>query len=125
MPFLPSAPTRYIDYLAAVWCMAIIYGSLLPLPELTEMPGTDKAHHLIGYGVLAFLATWNRRTPASWLTITALIILLGGVIELVQPYVNRYGELTDFAANTIGALIGLAGSILLQRLRTKPRHLRD
>ena len=30
----------------------------------------------------------------------------GGVIEMIQPYVNRYGEWLDFFANTIGVIFG-------------------
>ena len=30
----------------------------------------------------------------------------GGLIELIQPYVNRYGEFSDFLADAAGAALG-------------------
>ena len=47
---------------------------------------------------------------------TLLFILLGGAIEIIQPYVNRYGEWLDFMANTIGVVIGLAIGLFLNKL---------
>ena len=37
--------------------------------------------------------------------LTALI--LGGAIELIQPYMNRSGEMEDFWADAIGAGLGI------------------
>jgi VanZ family protein len=34
-------------------------------------------------------------------------IAWGGVIELIQPYVNRHASLLDLAANTAGIAFGL------------------
>jgi VanZ family protein len=33
-------------------------------------------------------------------------ILCGGLIELIQPYVNRHGEWLDMLANTSGVILG-------------------
>jgi len=44
-----------------------------------------------------------------------LYICLGGVIELIQPYVNRYGEWLDFIANTAGVLIGSGFGLLVDK----------
>jgi VanZ family protein len=45
-----------------------------------------------------------------------IYIILGGLIEFVQPYVNRYGELLDFMANLSGVIIGSLIGILLGKL---------
>ncbi|MBT3310135.1 MAG: VanZ family protein, partial [Gammaproteobacteria bacterium] len=42
-------------------------------------------------------------------------VLYGEMIELIQPFVNRYGEWMDFFANTAGVATG----VLLGRLVRK------
>jgi VanZ family protein len=91
--------------------------SLWPLPSLPEVPGSDKTHHLIAYAVLVFPVVLC--SPKRWLFIVAAIVLYGGVIELIQPFVNRYGEWLDFFANTAGVMIGVvaAGVVRAKVLR--------
>lgn len=79
--------------------------SLLPLDKLPSAPGSDKTHHLIAYAALAFPAAL--RKPNRWVWIVVLFILYSGLIELVQPYVNRYGEWLDLLANTAGIVCGV------------------
>ena len=85
----------------AVFTLAILVGitllSLWPLDELPPVPGTDKTHHLIAYGLL-MLPTALRK-PNNWLTYGFLFIAHSGAIELVQPFVNRYGEWMDMFAH--------------------------
>ena len=91
------------------WCtlqlMILIASlSLFPLSELPPVPGNDKTHHLIAYAVLAFPLSVAR--PRSWLWGLFGFFIFSGTIELVQPYVNRYGEWADMFANGLGLLIG-------------------
>jgi len=79
--------------------------SLWPLENLPSVPGTDKTHHLIAYAVLMFPTAL--RKPHKWIMIGLLFIAYSGAIELLQPYVNRYGEWLDMAANTLGIFCGL------------------
>ena len=79
--------------------------SLWPLGKLPSVPGTDKIHHLIAYAVLMFPTAL--RKPNKWILFGFLFIAYSGAIELVQPYVNRYGEWLDMAANTTGVVCGL------------------
>jgi len=69
------------------------------------MPGTDKTHHLFAYAFLMFPTAL--RKPKNWILLSLLFIAYGGAIELLQPYVNRYGEWLDMAANTAGVACGL------------------
>ena len=78
--------------------------SLWPFEELF-VPGSDKIHHFIAYTVLMFPTAL--RKPKNWKFIGLFFIAYSGVIELVQPYVNRYGEWLDMAASTIGVFCGL------------------
>jgi hypothetical protein len=84
--------------------------SLYPLESLPSVPGSDKTHHLIAYGALMFPTAL--RKPKYWQFICLFFICWSGLIELVQPYVNRYGEWLDMAANTLG----IACSLLLAQL---------
>ena len=79
--------------------------SLWPLDNLPPVPGTDKTHHFIAYGVLMFPTAL--RKPKYWLLISLFFIAFSGAIELVQPYVNRYGEFEDLLANITGLGCGL------------------
>ena len=97
---------RYADRLAVGCLLAIGYLSLTPLAELPEIPGNDKFHHLVAYAMLAFLATLPRRTATALVAALLAVIAYGGLIEVLQPYVNRYGEFNDFLANAAGAILG-------------------
>jgi VanZ family protein len=44
-----------------------------------------------------------------------LFIAYSGAIELLQPYVNRYGEWLDMAANAVGLVCGLIVAELANR----------
>nr|CRH07209.1 Conserved protein of unknown function [Candidatus Magnetococcus massalia] len=85
--------------------LAITTLSLTPLSQLPALPGSDKTHHIIAYSALMFPTALRR--PKGWMLIAAFFILHGGLIELLQPYVNRYGEWLDMAANTAGILCGV------------------
>ena len=78
--------------------------SLRPLQKLPAVPGSDKTHHFIAYATLMFPTAL--RKPKHWQIIVLFFIGWSGAIELIQPYVNRYGELQDLAANIIGLVCG-------------------
>ncbi|MCI5131306.1 MAG: VanZ family protein [Candidatus Electrothrix sp. EH2] len=92
---------------------AITALSLWPQETLPDVPGGDKIHHLISYTLLAFPTALRR--PRHWGLLCLLFIVYGGLIELIQPYTNRYGEWLDFAANSTGILCGLLLAELLIR----------
>ena len=79
--------------------------SLSPLEELPSVSGSDKAHHLIAYAALMFPTAL--RKPNYWPLIGLFFICWSGAIELLQPYVNRYGEWQDMTANITGLVFGL------------------
>lgn len=83
--------------------------SLSPLPELPKVPGGDKLHHLVAYASLAIpiALTGTRRKGHPLLLIVLLFyIFWGGGIEILQPYMNRYGEWADFFVNALGVVSG-------------------
>ncbi|WP_430518009.1 VanZ family protein [Aliivibrio sp.] len=96
---------KYWIFLSFVLLMVITVLSLLPLAELpVKVPGSDKMHHFIAYGALMFPITIGKPKHLWWIVL--LLISYSGGIELLQPYVNRYGEWLDLAANSGGLLFG-------------------
>ncbi|MCW8884911.1 MAG: VanZ family protein [Motiliproteus sp.] len=103
-PLLRFVSTYWIAITALL--LAIITAlSLYPMDKLPPVPGSDKTHHLIAYAALMFPAAL--RKPSYWLIVAAFFVCWSGGIELIQPYVNRYGEWLDMAANTAGVVCGL------------------
>ncbi len=78
------------------------------------MPSSDKVLHFSAYALLSFLALATRGTLRSFAAMALAILVYGGVIEILQPYVNRYMETGDFIANTLGTL---GGAMLAYGLR--------
>jgi len=85
--------------------------SLWPAEHLPQVPGSDKTHHFIAYGALMFPVAL--RKPKYWLWITFAFAGISGAIELIQPYVNRYGEWLDMAANVAGLACGIITANIL------------
>lgn len=92
---------------------AITILSLWPLGKLPPVPGSDKAHHFIAYAALIFPTVL--RKPGYWQLIGLFFIGWSGAIELLQPYVNRYGEWLDMIANSAGLVCGLLAAQLINR----------
>ena len=92
---------------------AITALSLWPLGKLPSVPGSDKTHHFIAYAALMFPTAL--RKPNYWPLIGLFFISWSGAIELLQPYVNRYGEWPDMTANTLGLVCGLLAAQLTNR----------
>ena len=106
MKFYPlNFISNYWRAISIMLLLSITLFSLAPLTELPEAPGSDKTHHLVAYAALAYPASLRR--PTGWKSIIILFALYGGLIEMTQPYVNRYGEWLDFAANLLGLLLGI------------------
>jgi len=114
MSYLAFIVRRYWLWLTAFLWLLITASSLWPAELLPQVPGTDKTHHFIAYTALVFPVAFAR--PRQWLLVFLLLLAWGGVIELIQPYVNRWGEWLDLAANAAGACLGLLLAEVLRRL---------
>lgn len=93
---------------------AITVLSLYPVELLPPVPGSDKTHHFIAYGLLIFPVAL--RQPKTIIIIALGFITWSGAIELIQPYVNRYGEWLDLLANIAGLTIGLLVATIINCL---------
>ena len=103
---------HYWLFITALLLVSIATLSLWPAASLPQVPGSDKTHHFISYGALMLPVAL--RKPKYLLYIAVSFALFSGAIELIQPYVNRYGEWLDMAANVAGLLCGyLAAQAIL------------
>ncbi len=103
--------TKWIT-LTFVTLAVITLLSFWPLDKLPSVPGTDKTHHIIAYAILMFPTAL--RKPDRWILFGLFFIAYSGAIELLQPYVNRYGDWLDMAANTTGVVCGLIVAELIK-----------
>lgn len=85
-----------------LWGVTLL--SLLPADELPPFPGTDKTHHVLAYAAVIFPVTLAY--PRYFFLLAIGLIVYSGGIELIQPFVNRYAEWLDLAANACGVIIG-------------------
>ncbi len=102
------------DTLAVLAAIAITIGSLTPLPQLPDVPSNDKIMHLVAYGVLAFLASFHRRSLIRIFFIVVAVSAFGGMIELIQPFANRFMSLGDTFANILGACLGASAAVMIR-----------
>ena len=105
---------RHWLILSAILLVCITALALLPLITLPEAPGSDKTHHFVAYAALAFPTAL--RKPRRWPLIIFGFALYGGLIEMIQPHVNRYGEWVDFLANACGLLLGVVLAFCINSL---------
>lgn len=72
---------------------------------------SDKNYHLISYLFLSL--PLGIKQPSKWAIFLITFIIYGGLIEIIQPLVNRNSEWMDFLANIIGIISGfIIGKIL-------------
>ena len=95
--------------------------SLYPLQEQPNIPGSDKIHHLIAYSALAIGV--GLRRPSNYVLIIIFFSFYSGLIEIIQPYVNRFREIEDFLFNNLGILIGLTLGIFINKIINKNKLL--
>ncbi|WP_036798913.1 VanZ family protein [Photobacterium marinum] len=123
MTFLIRFIHKYWAAITLLILFSITFLSLTPMAELPEVPGTDKTHHFIAYAALMFPVAF--RKPKKWPLFGLLFIGWSGMIELIQPYVNRYGEWLDMAANTGGLICGFVLAwVISQMVSTEANELK-
>lgn len=110
-----SLTSKYWWSASLVMLTIVTIASLIPLPVLPDVPGSDKTHHLISYALVMLPIALHK--PRFWFLFALGIVLWSGVIELVQPFVNRYGEWLDLRANLSGVLIGCMFGFVLKYIK--------
>ncbi len=100
--------SAHSDKIALMAALSIVVLSLLPPSDVQQIAGSDKLNHFLAYGVLAVFALYRRRSWVSAIVVVTGILMLGGLIELVQPGFQRTSELLDFGADLAGVVFGAA-----------------
>ena len=96
-----------------VLSVLIIFLSFLSISPSSTIQGTDKYFHTVAYLFLSFSAAF--RKPTNHIFIFSYFLLFGLTIELIQPYFDRYFELFDIIANSIGTLLAITFAELLRK----------
>lgn len=92
--------------------LVVAVATLTPSDHMPAAPGSDKLHHFLAFGAVAFPMAFAR--PAAFLWIVMAVSAYGGIIELIQPFMGRYGDVRDAVMNALGALTGGASGALLR-----------
>lgn len=112
--------------IATIWVLCFIDVPETPLDNVSLI---DKWVHIAMYGGtcsviwLEYLFKHHRLSPRKLLVFAVIApIVMSGVIELLQAYCTggrRSGDWMDFAANSIGVILGAGVGILLAWWRAK------
>lgn len=104
---------RYTAPLTLALVALICVGTLSPHPLLSQHElGSDKIQHLLGFGSLVVPAALFR---PRWLWLMApAAVALGGLVELIQPYVGRDRDIHDFYADCLGVALALIAASLVR-----------
>lgn len=113
---------------AIIWAVVILFvlaipGSSIPESSLFYIPYFDKILHGTFFFVLAILLLWGllkqekNKNSVPYIIAIVFCVIYGGATEFLQHFFvdGRSGEIADFAANTIGSLIGIAGFYYMKR----------
>ncbi|MCX6624856.1 MAG: VanZ family protein [Acidobacteria bacterium] len=115
--------TSAILLLWGLTIVAVVVGSLLPaaspvIVQVAHLHLGDKLLHAAAYTLLAFLPAVGFRSRRTGLLAGLSAILLGILLELLQPLSpGRATELGDALANTAGVATGLLAALPLRALR--------
>ena len=96
-----------------VLSFVIIFFSFFSVNTPLTIQGTDKYLHTFAYLFLSFSASF--RKPTNYILIFSYFAFFGLVIELIQPYFNRYFELFDILANSFGVLLAITFADFLRK----------
>ncbi len=92
---------RLVLFVTVVLAIVISVFALIPVTLPPGAPGSDKLHHLVAFGALSLPCAVL--FPRALIVVLPGAVLLGGMIELIQPSVGRHRELADFVADIVGA----------------------
>lgn len=84
---------------------AILALSLLPGPDLPDVPGGDKWHHSLAYFACMFCWGQIYVRPLQRLKLAIAFMALGALIECMQYFTaTRSFEFMDMVANALGVI---------------------
>lgn len=109
-----SWPRSWRGAVLAVYWVVLLVATHWPKVIETGLPVTpsDKAEHLVAFGILAWLLAWvlyakQRLTLGRALTIVAIAAAYGLFDEFTQPWFGRTLDPMDMVADVVGASLGV------------------
>ena len=99
--------------------VVVLLLTLLPVPTMFELLGSDKVEHMLAFFTLAVLGGLGWPQARAWLA-TALLVV-GALIEVLQgtSLIHRDMDVMDWLADAAGIMLGMALVGLM--LRMSPR----
>ncbi|MCC7351926.1 MAG: VanZ family protein [Phycisphaerales bacterium] len=96
----------------------------IPGPELPQVNVSDKLIHGSAFfclGVLLYATFWVRGGKISgiWWKVLLILTLYGAFDEWTQQFVNRFTDVDDWMADTIGVAIAVALMTLVHWARLR------
>lgn len=100
------------------WCAVAVTLYLTLRPLTVFVPGSDKTHHALTFGVLMALAgaAYPRSRP---ILLAVALSGFGAAIELVQPYFARSRDIWDWVADSVGIAVVLTIIVVLRTVGTQ------
>ena len=98
-----------------IFLLLILFGTLTP-SDVIEIPdiGSDKQYHVLAFILFVMPLTFNKLKNIYWVLPGAIVF--GALIELIQPFVGRYGDIKDFYADALGSVIGVCLIALIKMI---------
>lgn len=99
------------------WILVILYAALIFYlssgPLTVDLPGNDKLHHMVEYGIFSFLlynalrSSFKKERPWKIVLLAIILTVLYGISdEFHQLFVpSRSADLYDVVADASGAII--------------------
>lgn len=110
-------------FIASIWTLLIFLGCFLPAKDIPDVnvPLVDKWVHFLLFGGFTLFWMAGKLFNNSYAGLLTLIagIALGILVELLQgslTYLGRSADAMDAVADSIGALLGVLGYLLLQKV---------
>lgn len=122
-----AAPTPAVRWgcllVGTIAGLAILWGGLQPALAPPGAFGLDKIIHLVAFIGLGTLVTLPWRSVRGLVCAVAAVSLLGAGLELAQGMIpDRTASLSDWASDTVGALLGLAIVLWIRRTARLPER---
>lgn len=84
--------------------------------SMAEAGVDDQLGHLVAYAAIAFFAYFGWSGRLRGYHILALLVVVGGIIEVLQGLTGRTPSWSDWAADGVGAFAGVTFAALVKTI---------
>lgn len=112
---------------ALVWA-GLFIGTHIPATRLPDVHVSDKWMHFAAYfglSAMIYVSTWITNPSRRWTggMVLAIAMVYGAMDELLQPLVNRDGDVEDWLCDVAGAAAAVMILVVVRRLlQRRPRR---